>query len=280
MAEYSKTTYNFNNRITLNDDTTDTTKFVLVGVNSIADTLALNVEQERPEEPGIVDFGVKLSKGSIKIPLTLFATTESNMAQLTQNLKEAFNPDLLEADATYGETTFFNGYHPLDWTETVGGTSRDFRIYVKSEEIPQVPLDSLSGLIRESELKLKANQPLKFTQAQSEVTTDGGTANNVGTYPTPVEITITASGATSTDFQVGATGAGGGSIYLAKALSSGQVLTIDTRHHSCKLDGTEDRSYIQDGSKWWTLSPGNNTIIFENDANATISVKWRSAWPI
>jgi len=280
MTEFSRTTYDYNSRIVLNDDTTDTDKFVLVDVESIADTLALNVEQERVEEPGIVDFGVKLSKGEVDIPITLYASSQSNMGQLIQNLKEAFNPDLLEVDATYGEATKWNGYHPLDWTETVGGTSRDFRIYLKSQEIPQVALDSLSGLIRESKLKLKANQPLKFTQAESEVTTDGGTATNVGTYPTPVEITITATGATSVDLQVGATGSGGGSIYLAKALSNTDVLVLDTRHHTATLNGTEDRSYVQDGSKWWTLSPGSNTIIFENDANASISVKWRSAWPL
>lgn len=280
MAEFSKITYDFNSRITLNDDTTDTDKFVLVDIESIADTIAKNIEQERPEEPGIVDYGVKMSKGLIEIPVTLHATSEAQMAQLIQNFKEAFHPDLLEKDTTYGEDTLFNGYHPLDWTETVGANSRDFRIYCKSQEVPKVPMDSLVGLYRESVIKLKVNDPRKYTQAQSTVATDGGTANNLGTYETPVVITITATGTTSVHLKIGATGEAGGDIYVPVALTSGQVLVIDTRHHSVKLDGVENREYVRDGSTWWNLSPGNNTIIFENESNCTISVAWRSAWPL
>lgn len=279
MAEFSRTTYDFNSRFTLNDDTTDTDKYALVDADSLIDTIAKNIEQERPEEPGIVDYGVKLSKGLIEIPLLLYASSDANMSQLIQNIKEAFNPDLLEKDTTYGETTKYNGYHPLDWTEVVGANSRDFRIYAKSMEIPAIEQDSLAGLIRKAKLKLKVNDPRKYTQAQSTVTTDGGIANNVGTYETPVEITITATGATSIHLQI-SNGTNGKSIYVPIALANTDVLVIDTRHHSVKLNGVEDRRYVADGSSWWNLEPGNNTIVFENNSNCSISVAWRSAWPL
>jgi hypothetical protein len=279
MAEFSRTTYNFNNRITLNDDTTDATKFVLVRAEAMHDTLAVNVEEERVEQPGIVDYGVKFSKGEISIPVELYASTEANMAQLIQNFKEAFNPDLLEADSTYGEDTTYNGYHPLDWTETVGATSRDFRIYAKSQETPKVEQDPFAGLFRQSTIKLKVNDPRKYSQATSSVNTDGASATNAGTYPTPVTITIDATGATSINLSI-ANATTGKTLYVQEALSNGEQLVINTRHHSAKLDGTEDRSKINPGSTWWELNAGGNTMSFGNATNATITVEWRNAWPL
>ena len=161
MTEFSRITYNYNNRIILNDVTTDTAKYVLLNTPNITDTLIINTEEVKPEEPGIIDYGAKLGKGQWAVPVTLFATTLAGISSLIQTLKQAFNPDLLELDSTYGETTSYLGYHPLDWTETVGSDTRNFRIYAKSQEIPQVSMDTYSGLIRKSSIKLKVADPRK-----------------------------------------------------------------------------------------------------------------------
>ncbi len=278
MAEYSRTTYNFNDRFILNDTTTDPDAFVLVDSTSFLDTIAQNVEEARATDAGIIDYGIQLGKGVAQIPVTLYASSESKMAQLIQDFKEAFNPDLLEADATYGEDAGKGGFHPLKWTETVGGTSRDFMIYLKSMETPKVPMDSLAGLIRPSILKLKAQDPRKYLQTQSSLT-NAGTANNAGTYPTPVEITISATGATSTSLTI-TNSTRNESIYVTTALSNGDSLVIDTRLHSVKLNGTERRDYLGNNSKWMLLDPGNNTISLSNNSNCTITTKWYSAWPL
>lgn len=278
MAEFSRITYNLNNRIVFNDVSTDTTKYVLLDIPNITDTVAVNVEEQRPEEPGIIDFGTKMGKGSWVAPVTLYASSLANMQQLIEDFKEALNPDLMELDATYGETTANLGYHPLDWTETVGATSRDFRIYVKSVETPQVPTDSYSGLIRKSQVRLKAKDPRKYLQTQSSLT-GAGTATNVGTYPTPVEITITASGATSTSLQI-TNSTTSKSIFVTTAMANNDVLVINTLDHTVKLNGTEKRGMLSGNTDWWTLNAGNNTIAISNGTNATIVTRWRSAWPL
>ena len=154
----------------------------------------------------------------------------------------------------------------------------ELMIYLKSMETPKVPMDSLAGLIRPSILKLKAQDPRKYLQTQSSLT-NAGTANNAGTYPTPVEITISATGATSTSLTI-TNSTRNESIYVTTALSNGDSLVIDTRLHSVKLNGTERRDYLGNNSKWMLLDPGNNTISLSNNSNCTITTKWYSAWSL
>lgn len=278
MTEFSRTQYNFNNRIILNDVTTDTTKYIITGVPAASDTVVLNTEDEKPEQAGIIDYGSKLGRGVFVFPATLFATTTAKMNELIQDLKEALNPDLLEADPTYGDGTKYYGYHPLEWTEDVGATSRAFRVFAKPKEIPQVATDSLSGNIRRTTLEFKVADPRKYLQTQSTLS-GAGTAANAGTYTTPVVITVTASGATSTSLTI-TNSTTGESIYVTTALSNGQVLVIDTGSHSVKLDGTETRSMLSGTSTWWLLNPGNNTLAISNSTNASVSFAWYSAWPL
>lgn len=278
MAEFSRINYDYNSRFTLNDTSTDTTKYVLLDLPNITDTLSIATEEVNPEDAGIIDYGTRLGKGQWVVPVTLYASSMSNMNQLVQNLKEAFNPDLLEADATYGETSDYYGYHPLNWTETVGGTERDFRIYAKSQEIPQIPIDSLSGLIRRSNIRLKVADPRKYLQAQSTLS-GAGTANNAGTYTTPVTLTLTATGATSTSLQI-TNSTVGKSIYITTAMEDGDSLVIDTGFRTCKLNGTSKRSMLGGSTEWWFLNPGDNTISISNGTNVSLSTAWRSAWPI
>lgn len=278
MAEFSRTQYNYNSRIVLNDTTTDTTKFVLLDTQNITDTLAINTEDEKPEDVGVIDYGTKLGKGQWEVPVTLYASTQAKMSSLIQTFKQAFNPDLLELDSTYGETTKYLGYHPLDWTEVVDSTSYNFRIYAKAQEIPKVEMDAYSGLIRKSSVSLKVADPRKYTQ--SETTLSGaGTAANAGTFTTPVVITITASGATSTSLQI-TNATTSKSIYVTTALANNDVLVIDTGIHSVKLNGVEKRSMLGSSTTWWLLNPGNNTISLANNSNCTVSTAFRSAWPL
>lgn len=280
MSEFSRTTYNFNSRFILNDETTDPDAFALVDSALLFDTLAINVEEPLPTEPGIIDYGVKFGKGVAVIPIELFATSESKMAGLIQDMKEAFNPDLLEADTTYGETTVYMGYHPFKWSETVDSISRAFQIYLKSEETPILEQDSLAGLFRTGRLKLKARDPRKYLQTASTRTGAGG-GTNAGTIDTPVTITITASGATSTSLQIiNATKVPAEVIYITTALANNDVLVIDTLLHSIKLNGVEKRSYVGSNTKWWMMHPGQNTLTYNNGTNATIAFEWRSAWPL
>lgn len=278
MSEFARITYNLNSRIVFNDVTTTPTYYVLLDVPNITDTLAVNVEEGKPEEVGIIDYGTKLEKGTWAVPITLVASSLANMQQLIQNTKQALNPDLMELDATYGEATSNSGYHPLDWTEAVGSSSMNFRIYVKSVETPQLPMDSLAGLIRRTRVQLKARDPRKYTQAQN-TRTNGGTATNNGTFPTPVLITVTASGATSTSLTI-TNSTTSKSIFVTTALANNDVLIIDTFLHSVKLNGVEKRGMLGVGTDWWLLNPGANTLAITNGTNTSIQFQWRDAWPL
>ena len=278
MAEFSRTVYNYNDRIKINDTTTDTTKYLLAGSLSYSDTQVKNMEEERPTDMGIVDYGAKPGRGEIVLPVTLYATTMDNLKSLIQSLKQAFHPDLLEEDASYGSATDYNGFHPMKWTESVGGVSRDVQAYLKSMEIPQVQLDDMAGLIRKSRLRLRAEDPRKYKQTATTLS-GAGTAANGGTVNTPVTITITATGTTSTSLTL-TNSTTGESIYITTALTNGQVLVLNTRNHTARLNGTDKRSYIGNTSKWFMLKPGNNTIALSNNTNATISFSWADAWPL
>ena len=275
---YARTVYNFNDRFILNDTSTDEDKFVLIDTEAFLDVVAENVDETRSTDVGSIDYGVHLGKGIFKIPVTLFAFSEADMADLIKDFKEAFNPELLEADATYGESAGGGGYHPLKWTEMVGTTERNFMIYLKSMEIPRVQSDSFAGLSRDSQLMLKAQDPRKYLQEQSS-RVGGGIATNVGTFPTPVEITITATGTSLTNLQI-TNSTRGESIYVTTALSAGQTLVINTRTRSCKLNGTERRDYLGANTEWMLLNSGNNTISIANGTDVTVTTKWHSAWEL
>jgi len=278
MTEFARTIYDFNSRIKLNDITTDPTKYLLVDSSAVLDTVSQNTEEPRVTDMGIIDYGTQAGKGIVQIPIMLYASSLADMSQLIEDLKEAFNPELLEADSTYGIDAGNMGYMPFKWTELVGSTSRNFQIYLKSVETPKVTQDVLAGLIRPSILQLKAQDPRKYLQIASNLA-NAGTANNAGTCKTPCIITITASGTTATNLTI-TNSTTGESIVVTTALTVGQVLVIDTRLHSVKLDGVERRDYIDPTSDWLMINPGNNTIALSNNSNCGIVTSWRSAWPL
>src|SRR3990167_8251092 len=254
---YSRTLYTYNDLV-LNDQTTDPTEFVLLDATSISDVLVENVEDSLPTDPGIVDYGSKLDKGSVVLPLTLFASTEAKMRELAQTVKATFNPELAELDTTYGEDTDYGGDLPFSLTENVGESTRKYRTWLKPVEIPKIAIDSLSGQILTTKASLKLRDPRKYTTSLGTLV-GSGTATNTGDTPTNVIITIVASGKTSTSLEI-TNSTTGKTIYVTTALTSGQTLTIDTRLHSAKLGSTESRSYLGSNTTWWSLVPGVNTI--------------------
>lgn len=278
MSEFTTQILNYNDRILINDIETDTDKYVLSQVNSISDTVAQNLEENRPTDVGIIDYGVKMGKGEFTLPVMLCAKDLGKMHKLIQDVKQAFHPDLLEADTTYGSATDFDGYHPMLFDEDVDGVIKNFMIYLKSMEIPAIPSDDLQGLVREAKIRLKAEDPRKYNQTESTLT-GAGTASNEGTVPTPVEITITASGTTSTSLTI-TNSTTSEAIHITTALTTGQILILNTRNHTARLSGSDKRSYIGNTSDWFLLNPGDNTLAISNGTNATVEFSWHSAYAL
>jgi hypothetical protein len=278
MAEFTRTVFDYNSRIKLNDTATDPTEFILVDAGAFLDTVSQNTEEPRATDVGIIDYGIQLGKGIAQVPAELFATSLAKMNELVANVKKAFDPDLLEADATYGEAAGKGGFHPLKWTEYVGSTARNFQVFLKSVEIPKIAMDKMAGLYRPVVLKLKAQDPRKYLQESTSLA-NAGTAANVGDAETPVVITITASGTTATNLTI-TNSTRTEAMVISTALTTGQVLVIDTRLHSVKLNGAERRDYLSSTSKWIYLNPGNNTIAVTNNSNCSIATVFYPAWPL
>src|SRR3990172_2968516 len=261
MAAFSRVQYNFNSRFILNDTTTDTTAYALVG-RFLAESTTLNVETDRPVDIGSINFSSKISGGAIEIPIILFATTMGKMNDLIDDIKEAFNPDLVKNDSTYGEGVLAfpggDGFMPLRWTEEIDSGTRAVRVFAKPLEVPSIDMETTKGRARAGRLLMRIEDPRKYLQAQSSIS-NSATATNSGNFRVPVQITISATGTTSTSLTI-TNSTRSEVIVVSTALSAGQTLVIDTRHQSVKLNGTEKRSMISTTSEWIQLDPGDNTI--------------------
>lgn len=282
MTAFARTLYDYNSRFVLNDKTTNTNRYALVDELAQAETTTTTIETDRPVAEGGIDFGSKISSGLIEVPLVLYASSLGHMNDLVDVLKQAFNPQLVEDDATWGKGVLNfpagDGFMPLKWTEALGTGTRAVQIFVKPLEVPAVALDTTGGRIREGKLKLRIEDPRKYSQTLGELV-GAGTAANTGNYRTPVKITIGATGTTSTSLTI-TNSTTGESIVVSTALSIGQTLVIDTRHQSVKLNNVEKRSMISSTSKWIHLKAGNNTIAIANGGNCVITTNWLSCWAV
>jgi len=285
---FERTLYNFNDRFVLNDSTTDPNRYALVGDltplgnQAEIESTTITIETDRPLAEGIIDFGSKISGGEFSIPVVLFATSIGHMNDLTEDLRAAFNPQIVNDDPTWGKGNIVfpggDGFMPMTWEQETGTGTRDVQVFVKPLEVPVFDTDSMAGRVRKGTIKMRIEDPRKYSQVALELE-NGGTATNGGNYRTPLLITIEAQGGTSSNLSI-TNDTNGESIELETALSGNEVLVIDTRHQSVKLDGVETRSKITSDSDWIHLEPGDNTITVSNLGNDTATLAWYDAYSI
>lgn len=282
MTAFARTLFDYNSRFILNDKSTNPNRYALVDELAQAETITTTVETDRPVSEGGIDFGSKISSGIIEFPLILYASSMGHMNDLIDDLKQAFNPQLVEDDPAWGKGVLNfpagDGFMPLKWTEELGTGTRAVQIFVKPLEVPSFALDTTGGRIREGKLRLRIEDPRKYSQTLGE-RVGAGTVVNAGNYRTPIKITIGATGNTSPSLTITNTTTDE-SIVVSTPLALNQTLVIDTRHQSVKLNGVEKRSMISSTSKWIHLKAGNNTISISNGGNCTITINWFSAFAI
>lgn len=112
--------------------------------------------------------------------------------------------------------------------------------------------------------------------------TGTGTVNNTGNAYAPVVLEVRG---TFVGPGVITNVTTGEFITVVEGVTSSEVLEIDTRDHEVALDGdvVGKRAYIDVLSDWILLAPGENVFTFEdngnpNNASATLTVRYRSAW--
>jgi len=290
MAIFDRTLYNFNDRFLLNDQETNPSRYALVGELASAESTTTTIQVDRPVSEGIIDFTSKLSGGELKIPIILFGKTMGDMNVLIDELKEAFNPQLVNDDPVWGKGMIMfpggDGFMPLMWDEEIDSPNppRAVQIFAKPLEVLPVLLDSTSGRIRGGVLRLSVEDPRKYSQDLSTMV-DSGTATNGGNFRTPMKITIEKIANSPPDVPPPSPTISntttGDSITLATSLAEGDVLVIDTRRQTVELNGVEKRSSISTSSDWIHLSPGDNALVNSlYDGNYTVTFEWYQCWSL
>jgi len=284
---FERTLFDYNSRFVLNDQETNPSRYALVGELAIAETTTTTIQVDRPVSEGVIDFTSKLSGGELKIPIILFGKTMGDMNVLIDELKEAFNPQLVNDDPVWGKGMIMfpggDGFMPLMWDEEIDSPNppRAVQIFAKPLEVLPVLLDSTSGRIRGGVLRLSIEDPRKYSQTLSTMAGEG-TAMNNGNFRTPLKITIEQTSAfppppgapSITNVTTGDT------ITLTSSMSEDDVLVIDTRHQSVKLNGVETRSLISTSSDWIHLAPGDNAITVSLSGDYTVIFDWYDAYAI
>jgi len=145
----------------------------------------------------------------------------------------------------------------------------DPRIYAEAQSLAMVGLPTTEG---------GRTYPRTYPRTYGSVSTGGTiTANNAGTFSTPVVFTLTGPATNPTIENV----TQGKSLEFNIVLASGETLVIDTDSRTVLLNGTASRySALMASSEWFDLDPGDNQIDYRA-ATSTISeitATWRSAW--
>lgn len=117
--------------------------------------------------------------------------------------------------------------------------------------------------------------PLTHNRTYGALGTTGfATAVNAGTVPSFPVITFT-----GPLVNPAVTLVGGGTFALNMTLGAGDQVIADMQARSVTLQGQSRRSMVVQGSSWWALQPGVNTIYVGADSGAgTAAVQWRDAW--
>lgn len=128
-------------------------------------------------------------------------------------------------------------------------------------------------------LQFRAGDPLLYAAAESSINIirgATGVAANAGIESTlPI---VTLDGPLTNPVITNQTT--GQSLKLNVTLASGaQSVAIDFNNKTIFQGGVSRYGWLDTGSEWWGIAPGNNTLALTADAGTGVSeVRWRSAW--
>jgi len=271
------------NGLTLNDTSTDTDNYYLLDFVDIDDVQVRNIEEEKALDDGIQDYDSYLGRRIYRVTGKIVASTQANLEDMMQDLKDYFNPRLLQEN-----NASTNGYMPLTWSEDFGGTTYTMRLELKPMAIPAIQYDfEVGGLVAPFEIILKARDPRKTDSstisANLTITNSADTVTNAGTYMAWPTFTITGpiyfSSLTISNDTTGKYTSLSGAISLSSTKEL--VVNMADRRIYTGTNVNDYYQYVTSGSTFpWDINSGSAQISITGHALSAGTVKYslRSTW--
>lgn len=275
MSALTEYTWKGNPELVFNDTSTDPDNYYRI-TQYLSDTFVRNLEDERPNADGIIDYDSYYGKGILRIPVDIIAEDLASLNQMIANIKQSFNPRLLQIDAPTDSDIETGGYAPLEWTEVRGSTSLNLRILLKPLEIPRVVYDEKYGSGRRVELLLKAKDPFKESQTAKTITGAGSNTNAGDMLAYPI---ITIAGDTGANPKVTYSQTGE-YIQIDNNLGAGDTVIIDCKNATVTKNGSNAYQYLNSGSTFFGLKSGTVTIALSDVGSATVTVAYRDTFTL
>ena len=208
---------------------------------------------------------------TIVLDVSAYAPTEAALHGLLRSVRKAFEPGNEDKAFVYRRSGVGMGLlwarsrgprgFPSGWDMAHGWSNG---VVVLKAENP-----------RHHDYDLRSAQSITASgAAQSQVVVDND--GDIDTYPVleiagPAEDPVITNGTTGRALKI-----------VGLNVAAGQTLVIDTWERTVAIGAADHRDKLPNDNQWWTLEPGDNTIVFDRinpPANqATLTVKYRNAW--
>lgn len=271
------------NGLTLNNDSDSTDDTYEINVVVTGDAWA-RVEDPRPEDDGYEAGKTWKQIKMIRLEGTLRAPTLAKFYDKRQSLAAAFDAAKIAHENTDPYLAMTFSVPTLDTTNfPTGLVASKYLLLPKRIALP--PLSMYSGRAGYFTLEMEAIDPRRYLQSSStcQVVATGSTSfnNTLADYRSWPTITITATGAGSATYSVGATSDGLTDLTLnLSGLVNTDVVLINTYDHTIKKNGTLAPELYVSGN-YFPVEPKtylNNSLTVANGTNMTTVATWYKAF--
>jgi len=251
--------------LTLNDATLPTNCYLITRIEDSFETES--AVESKIELPGVESQPVKIKQRYIVFTGIARAPSRASLNAKREELREVFNPYLLEKD--YPDD---NGFRPMTYTLSTTAATSARQIDVKPYKLPAMSESRREGYNFGFKIYLFAEDPREYAQTASSGTT--GTYANAGNFPTwPTFDVVLPSGTTSASFGI----SGSSAMTITGLPSTGTTAWIDMEKRKITTGSASGNAYgtKTSGSAFFSLESGDTSI---TGSLPTITGHWRSAW--
>ena len=251
--------------LALNDTTSPTNCYLITRIEDSFETES--AVESKIELPGVESQPVKIKQRYIVFTGIARAPSRASLNAKREELREVFNPYLLEKD--YPDD---NGFRPMTYTLSTTAATSARQMNVKPYKLPAMSESRREGYNFGFKIYLFAEDPREYAQTASTGTT--GTYTNAGNFPTwPTFDVVLPSGTTSASFGI----SGSSAMVVTGMPEEGTTAWIDMEKRKITTGESSGNAYgAKTGSSVFFSLPAGDTAI--TGSLPTIAGHFRSAW--